>query len=933
MTSKPKVSLALFLLLFLPLALLLGGVMLFYGYQTVERELSLLRGREAVNARMGAEALSGRVDVIVNDLLFLSSHSALRMAVEQPSAANLAHLAEDFIGFSESRKYYDQIRWIGEDGMELVRVDYIQDKAVVVPADKLQNKGKRYFFTDTIKLNPGEIFVSPLDLNVEQNKIEMPYKPMLRVATPVADRQGRKRGIVILNYYGNNMLQAFASGAAGSQGQGMVVNSDGYWLKSRNPADEWGFMFKRPDISMAARFPAAWEYIRSSDEGQVELNDGLWTWVTAFPLQAGLRSSAGSAEAFAPSRGELEYRQYFWKSVVHHPASDLAAIRQDIWIKVGGIIALLLSLAGVGNWLLARNISERKAAQRALDDSRKNMQSMLDNMAEGMYGLDSQGNCIFVNAAFLRILGYEKADEVVGRHVHELIHHSHADGSTYPAEECKIYQAYRSGMKTHADDEIFWRKDGTSIPVEYWSHPIWGGGVAIGAVATFVDITERKQAERELAEAKELAEAANKAKSEFLANMSHEIRTPMNAIIGFSEICLQADLPPVQQDYIEKVHRSANHLLGVINDILDFSKIEAGRMAVEKTSFRLDEVLRSVSDVVGTTATRKGLGFQLKCGIEVPQMLVGDPLRLGQVLNNLTGNAVKFTEAGEIAIEVRVGSQAPGQVVLDFAVSDTGIGLAPEQIARLFQSFSQADASITRKYGGTGLGLVISRRLVELMGGAMRVESLPGKGSIFAFSLPFAFVSGEHRTEPDLSRVKVLVVDVQESSGRLLLGYLDSFGVKAEIAASGSEALAAIRRADEAGCSFSDMITEHHLQDMDGLELSRRVKQEQPLRQKPRIIGLCEHEQCGALKAAREEKLLDAILAKPATASMLYDILVNLLQPVPDKPPLQLATSVGLEGLHVLLVEDNEINQKLALALLERAGVKASLACDGVEAM
>jgi hypothetical protein len=328
----------LFLRLFLPLALLLIGGAGLYSNHEIEHELTLLRDQEAANIKIGAGALSDKIEFLNHDLTFLSRHSALRDAINQPSPKSLAHLAEDFAIFSGSRDYYDQIRWIDQNGMEEVRVDYMQGKPAAVSTDKLQNKGARYYFTDTIKLNPGEIFVSPLDLNIEQNKIEVPYKPMLRIATPVADSQRNKRGIVILNYYGNDLLKAFADATTSIADHSMVINGEGYWLKSPNPSDEWGFMFKRPEQSMAARSPAAWERIRSADNGQLELDDGLWTWVTVYPLQAGQKTSTGTADAFAPSRGEMEYRQYFWKAVAHIPANTLSNIRQAIWLKTGWIV-------------------------------------------------------------------------------------------------------------------------------------------------------------------------------------------------------------------------------------------------------------------------------------------------------------------------------------------------------------------------------------------------------------------------------------------------------------------------------------------------------------------------------------------------------------------------------------------------------------------
>lgn len=353
----------LFLKFFLPLAgLLVVGVGLF-GQAQIDSEITRLKSQETLNVGLGAGTLSGQIENISRDLTFLAHHSALRSSINTPSADNLAHLAHDFANFSRSKGIYDQLRWLDESGMEVVRVDYLKGQPVVVAADQLQNKGSRYFFTDAFKLQQGEIFISPLDLNIEQNKIEVPHKPMVRVATPVLDDRGRKRGIVILNYYGQEMLQAFAIATVGAQDHIAVVNGEGYWLKSPQSSDEWGFMFKRPDLSLAARAPQAWQQMRAEDRGQVRLADGLWTWQTVYPLVAGQRSSTGAADAFVPSRGPVETRQYVWKTVAHLSADVLDAASQAVWSRLAGIAAVLLAVFALGSWKLAQAWAAQAAAE------------------------------------------------------------------------------------------------------------------------------------------------------------------------------------------------------------------------------------------------------------------------------------------------------------------------------------------------------------------------------------------------------------------------------------------------------------------------------------------------------------------------------------------------------------------------------------------
>ncbi len=303
---------------------------------------------------------------------------------------------------------------------------------------------------------------------------------------------------------------------------------------------------------------------------------------------------------------------------------------------------------------------------------------LLESVDEGIIGVSVDGKMTFVNPAACRMLGYSP-DEFEGKELHSLIHYAHEDGSPYPQEDCPMHKSISGGTASHIDSEVLWRKDGTSFPVAYSSNPVHKDGSLVGSVITFRDITARKLAEEQVRRAKEIAEEATKAKSDFLANMSHEIRTPMNAVIGMAHLALQTELTPKQADYLTKIQRSAHSLLGIINDILDFSKIEAGKLEMESVDFSLDEVLDNVSTVVGVKVHEKQLEFLMDTPQDVPLALVGDPLRLGQVLINLCNNAVKFTEQGEIVISTKLLEKQDEWVMLQFSVRDTGVGLTQEQ--------------------------------------------------------------------------------------------------------------------------------------------------------------------------------------------------------------------------------------------------------------
>jgi PAS domain S-box-containing protein len=408
-----------------------------------------------------------------------------------------------------------------------------------------------------------------------------------------------------------------------------------------------------------------------------------------------------------------------------------------------GLLQFVLLIVSLTGLLLGGLIAERTQTQRKAEESEERVRLLLDSTGEAIYGLDMQGRCNFSNPSCLRLLGYDRPDDLIGKNMHALMHHTRPDGTPYPIEECQLYAAFLGGHPTHIPDDLAWRADGTSIPVEFRSHPVLRDGQKSGAVVTFVDITERKLAEQESLRAKEAAESANRAKSEFLANMSHEIRTPMNGIIGMTDLALDTDLSAEQREYLELVKRSADSLLGLLNDILDFSKIEAGKLNLEAVEFAFHQTVSETLKFMLFRARQKGVQLTERLAPQIPPVLVGDPTRLRQVLINLIGNAIKFTEQGEIAVSVDSECSLDGQIELHFRVRDSGIGIPKEKQSLIFEAFEQADGSTTRKYGGTGLGLAITTKLVKMMGGKIWVESEPGRGSTFHFTAKFGLTSVE----------------------------------------------------------------------------------------------------------------------------------------------------------------------------------------------
>ncbi len=589
----------------------------------------------------------------------------------------------------------------------------------------------------------------------------------------------------------------------------------------------------------------------------------------------------------------------------------------NLQCKDGSQRTVLAGMAHLGsafdhaNLVVLYDITFHRHARQAVADAQAYAELILESMGEGLCQVDKEGTLTFISPAGAKLLGY-KPEEMIGKNAHALFHHSDPNGNPYPAESSGALAALREGAPFSRDSEVFWRKDGSSFPVHYVSSPMLVGGVQNGAVVTFRDISEETRIRRALqdnetklhqvnetlesrvrertqalAAALEVAELAKRSRGQFLANVSHEIRTPMNSVMGMVYLALKTDPNPMQRDYLEKIKQSGAHLLGIINDILDFSKIDAGKLELECGTFDLEQVLQHIVNVAGGKAAEKRLALKLEIEPQVPKLLRGDALRLGQILINFLINAIKFTDQGRVTIRVRALQPLAEHAVADscqlrFEVEDTGIGIDDSQCARLFESFEQGDASTTRRYGGTGLGLAICRQLAILMNGEVGVTSRLGVGSTFWFVASFQQAQDARLQVRALTSVdeaiaslrdkKMLVVDDNDFNLDVARGLLEDIGVRVVTAENGALALDALHNT-----TFDCVLMDMQMPVMDGLAATRSIRSD-PATAKIVVVamtanaGLEDHNRC--LQAGMND-----VLTKPIDPDLLFMTLAKLLRP------------------------------------------------------
>jgi len=887
------------------------------------------RLRDAEISRVGvfAQVFGSDFGAVLADLRVLANSEALRLYLDDGASSSFPRLAQLF---SQQHGEYDKVRLLDDTGREQVRVNA---GGVIVPGSELQDKSQRPFFTQAFALGPGGIYISALDLNEENGQVETPPKPTLRFSTPVFDRAGRRRGVLVINLLGGQLVARFAELAPTVRQRLRLLNAKGWWLHAAEPGMEWGWQLPgRSGFNLAQTDPELWRAVSSQTAGQMDRNDGIFTWQRFEPAKM-VRGNP-----LPPVKADDDFLVIGSQLAPAELAERLAGMKQSMLLL--GVVLVGLVTAGAGIVGARQRVTARL---RAADELRS---AIVRAAGVAVFSTDLDGIIVGFNATAERWLGWSAA-EVVGK-LDPGVFHDPAEMAAH-ARALSVEQGEEMApgfgalvartRRTGRPDEREWtyvRRDGTRFPVWLSLSALRDeGGTVTGYFGVATDITDRKRVEQALRETAVTAQESARLKSQFLANMSHEIRTPMNGVVGMTGLLLDTDLTPEQRGFAHTIRSCADSLLTVINDVLDFSKIEAGMLTFERLPFDLGDPVENCLAVLAEKARAKGLELAYLVEENVPTQLVGDAGRLHQVLLNLVGNAVKFTDRGEVVVRVSKLAEQDRRVRLRFGICDTGIGIPPESRAKLFQPFVQADGTTTRRFGGTGLGLAICRQLAAMMGGEIGLESEEGRGSTFWFTAEFPLQEAAPKVVPvraELAGRRALIVDDHAINREIFERQLAVWRVETVSAAGGGEALDAVAAAG--GRAFDFAVLDYQMADMNGLDLARRLRAG-PGGADWKILMLTS---TGHLipQAELVAAGVGACLLKPVRHAQLHEALVVLLGGGggPRPPPRPAAVSgTEVKPLRILLAEDNLVNQHVARMQLAKFGYAPDLVADGLAAL
>ncbi|WP_075062319.1 response regulator [Ornatilinea apprima] len=920
-----------FLTWLIPLTLLLVLIMGAFSILQSQNNQQLIKNEELNLVKAQVSTIQSDFSTVLSDLQFLAERTEVHLRRRPAIPEFLTDMALEYQSFVQYKGTYSQVRYINEEGREIVHIAFIDGKPKVIPSENLQDMHGRYFFAESLSMERGQVFISSFDLYQDKDPNGSSADPAMRFGTPIFDKFGVKRGVIVMDYIGDSLLKEHNRLDQSSGSNLMLVDSHGYWIINPEEHNRWGgSLTGQQAYTFSTKYPTAWAQIKEQPNGQISTSDGLFTFQRIYPLRPAASSRPSSDESASSDE------EFYWISISFIPKENLTQRAslplQKLAYSFIGLWAAVILFSGMVTFFT----KERERLVVELNQLSRSNQLLLESAGQGIFGMDASGKITFVNPTAACLLQREP-EELIGKNPHEVFHFQSQFGDLYNNELCSMCITRLDGTPTSGENEHFWRKDGSRFPIQFSSNPVWDADFITGSVVVFDDITARKRVEAELRAAKDEAESAVRAKSEFLATMSHEIRTPMNGVIGMTSLLAQTQLSKEQQEYVDTIRVSGETLLTLINDILDFSKIDSGKLDLENQPFDLVACVEEVIDLLAPKASSKDLEVISYIEPDVPHFIFGDVTRLRQVLVNLISNAIKFTDSGEVFISVEQLKDNPD--MLHFSVRDTGIGISTEQRKRLFKSFSQADSSTTRKYGGTGLGLVISQRLTHLMGGSMWVESNIGEGSIFHFTIHAKAVDPKSMPGESMKSIlpgkHVLIVDDNQTNRRILELQCKNWGLIPTSVSSAEEALKLVEKSVHFDIGLIDM----SMPGMDGVQLAHQIR----MRLKDAVFPLV---MISSLGRNQESKtiplnLFTTFLSKPVKQSVLYNaILQSVSETHIPVHHIHNTTSSELDAnlaekipLRILVAEDNPVNQKLAQRILEKMGYQSDLVANGLEAI
>ena len=794
-----------------------------------------------------------------------------------------------FLSLARTSSNIMQLRYIDKNGDEIIRVDRdkIASNVYLVAKGQLQNKKNRDYFYNSIN-KPSKVWFSNLDLNIENQKIQRPFNPTIRAILPIKNNSSFN-GIIIINYFMEDFLESLEENAIYNT---VLFDKDGNTLSHYEKDKSWGFYL---------------------DE-KYNLNSDYKT-----QIQKALKTNQYEDENVFIKKFDFSISNELF-ILIELKDEYLVQLSKEQF-KENIVVSLIVFIFALISSIFLSKLFNNLSKTITKTGNRLKEASVLVKLSYFKYNYQTK---IFTfDDNFFNLLAYKNVEK-----------------KSYYLDELKEFfdEDFLEKIKTkiknikNEDSFEFDNIDKNNNKHTFFTkfRVVYEKGIITELEGIFQDVSEQKRLVKSFEEAKIEAENANQAKSKFLASMSHEIRTPLNGIIGLNKLALESNPNNRIKEFLLKADISSMALLNVINDILDYSKIEANKLIFEKRSFEFDKLILNVTNLFDYQAHEKQIDLHINYDHNIPKILLGDPHRITQILNNLVGNAVKFTKTGQIEIKTTLIKKDDKSLVLECCVEDSGIGMSKLEQEKLFQSFSQVDDSTTRMYGGTGLGLTITKELVELMNGDIKVISEKGLGTTFCFTLTLEYDGKFKFDNEQLKNKKFMIIDDNEIDIRLLENILKSWGVKSYSFLNAKDALEKLKKEDD----FDYILVDWIMDDIDGVDFIKQLKEER-LETSPKIIMVTAFEEDNLKLKLKEEKVkVNNILRKPFTPSLIYDAIINFEETkkrnyIKNKEETQKITIDG----KVLLVEDNDINQVICEEMLKRIGLKVCIANDGLEAV